>query len=93
LVEVINDFEAYGGQDLIKDKDQFIRDTKISRNYYTHLDPELEKKALKRGELFRLTEMLKLVLYILILIETGFSKSSIEKALKSNGVSRFFHIR
>jgi hypothetical protein len=70
----------------------FIKQTKDSRNYYTHLDESMEKKALKGEDLFYLTEKLKLVLVCALLKESGFSIDLIEELLLRNEYNFFNHI-
>lgn len=72
--------------------EEFIRNFKNSRNYYTHYDKRLEKKALKAGELFKLSEMLKIFLVCLTLKETGFSDDEIVKIIFGKGVWLFNHV-
>jgi hypothetical protein len=77
---------------IVSDKDKFIKQTKDSRNYYTHYDVKMEKKALKRADLFYLTERLKVILVSAVLRETGFSYDLIENLLERNEYKYFNHI-
>lgn len=74
---------------LISNKDKFIKETKNSRNYYTHYDVKLENKALKGNELYQLTQKLRVLLIITLLLETGFNKESVDMIFK-NKENRFF---
>lgn len=73
---------------VVGDQEQFIRDTKNTRNYYTHYDKRLEKKALKGAELMFLSQKLRLVLIAVVLIETGFKHDEINLLLKK--IERMF---
>lgn len=77
---------------IVPDKAQFIKDTKNSRNYYTHYDVSTEKKALKNSQLFILTEKLRVILIASVLIETGFSIEQIDALFKKNEFRFFNHI-
>lgn len=69
-------------EDLIPDKSDFIKKVKNSRNFYTHYDTSLEKKALKGAQLFYITLKLRIVLIIHLLILLGFNKEKINGILK-----------
>lgn len=58
---------------------QFIRDVKNNRNYYTHYDKKLEKKAFKGAELFRLKDKLKLLLICILFIDLDITPDIINK--------------
>lgn len=92
LLELLNSFSIETIDKIISDKDQFIRDTKNSRNYYTHYDQSLDKKALKSSKLYTLTEKLKIVLISVILIETGFSEEQIGNLFQRNEYRFFNHM-
>jgi len=67
-------------EDLFK----LINATVNSRNYYTHYDEELKDKAYKDDKLFYLTEKLRFLLIIIVLSETGFTNSEIDKFFSKN---------
>ena len=92
LEELIKELTNKTINKVIKDPDSFIKDVKNSRNYFTHYDKSLEKKAKKGGELFILTEKLRVILVCAILKETGFSDSQIETLLERNEWKFFNHI-
>lgn len=72
--------------------EKFIQDFKRSRNYYTHYNQTLEKKALKGGELFYLKERSKILLICFVLKEIGFNNIELEKIIFNKGVFLFNHI-
>jgi hypothetical protein len=76
---------------LINDKDKFIRDIKNSRNYYTHYSPELENKALKNVELFPISEKLKLLMICIFLLEVGLDKNALNQILERKKYT-FLHL-
>ena len=92
LLELLNSFSIETIDKIVNDTEQFIKDTKNSRNYYTHYDQILHKKALKTGKLFTLTEKLKIILITVILLETGFSEEQIGNLFKRNEYRFFNHI-
>jgi hypothetical protein len=77
-------FEDFGDifSPLITDYDEFIKDVKNTRNYYTHYSADLERKAKTGEDLFVLTEKLKFVIEICFLKELGLP-SDIIKAISS----------
>ena len=68
---------------VIKNKKSFINKAIITRNYWTHFDPELEDQAAKNGELFKLTSRLRILLQLCLLKELGFSSDSLESLVWS----------
>jgi hypothetical protein len=72
--------------------EKFIQDFKRSRNYYTHYNQSLEKKALKGGELFYLKERSKILLICFVLHEIGFTHDEMENIILNKGVWLFNHI-
>lgn len=84
LEEMIKEFSNKTIERMITDADKFIKDAKNSRNYYTHFDKSMERKALKGKDLFFLTEKLKVILICAILFETGFKMEQIEQLLERN---------
>jgi len=64
------------------DIDAFVADFKNARNYYTHYDPDLEKKAAHGNELFLLTVQLQAILEMSLLRQLGFPCRAIEEILE-----------
>lgn len=71
---------------------QIIKDTKNSRNYYTHYNHKLESKALKNIKLFYLTEKLKVFLLIILLKEIGFNETDLSSIIKESSYFLFNHL-
>lgn len=71
---------------IILNKEQFIKDAKNSRNYYTHYNLNLKKKALKGSELLALTQRLRIILIILVMKEIGISKEITDKVISKRVV-------
>src|SRR5690606_41012605 len=92
LKELLSDMRNEILTGIVGDEDQFIRDAKNSRNYYTHYDPVLKKKAKMGTALFLLTEKLKVLLLCAILNEASFTKVQIERFLKERTWVLFNHI-
>jgi hypothetical protein len=64
------------------DKATFIEAFKTSRNYYTHYDPKLEKKAARGAALLLLTIQLQAIIEMSLLRELGFDCRSIGNILQ-----------
>jgi hypothetical protein len=61
----------------------FVRLAKDTRNYYTHYDPDLKRKAATEpADMHRLTVQLRAVLETAFLLDLGFPCDEIEDALK-----------
>jgi hypothetical protein len=60
------------------DQDAFIDAFKTSRNYYTHYNPKLEKKAAQGATLLLLSIQLQAIIEISLLRELGFPCRSID---------------
>lgn len=70
----------------------FVRFARDTRNYYTHYDPSMKKKAATEpGEMRRLTNQLRAVLETALLLDLGFPCEEIEDALQR--ARRFEEIR
>lgn len=92
LVELFAELDEDLINHLLMDNEQIIKDAKNSRNYYTHYDEKLEKKALKGKQLFVLTERLKVFLLVLLLKETGISNSQTKKIIIEGSYLLFNHL-
>lgn len=92
LDSLFQEFNTKTFSKIVSDKDKFIKQTKDSRNYYTHYDVKMEKKALKGAELYHLTEKLKVILISAVLRETRFSYDLLENLLERNEYKFFHHI-
>ncbi|MGK6353149.1 HEPN domain-containing protein [Parapedobacter sp. DT-150] len=92
LKSLLSEYDIDLLTDIIDDKEQFIRDIKNSRNYYTHYDSSLKKKAKTGSALFLLTEKLKVLLLCLILRETEFDDIQLNRFLRDKSWILFNHI-
>jgi hypothetical protein len=92
LEKLIEELSLKTVSKIIKDKELFIKDTKNSRNYYTHYDLSMEKKALKRKDLYMLTEKLRVLLIAIVLLETGLTKEQVDILFERNEFKFFNHI-
>lgn len=79
LEEILQEVDGEFLQKALKDKAKFITQFKNSRNYYTHYDERLQKKALKMTDLFYLTRQTDYIVLFLILKETGISAETIDR--------------
>jgi hypothetical protein len=87
--------EKYSNQTIdkiITDKEEFVKQVKYSRNYYTHYSSGSEKNALKGGELFYLSEKLKLLLACSFLMEVGITKEELSMSLENVKWTLFNHL-
>ncbi len=73
-------------------QNDFSKKIRRNRNYLTHHDEKLKNGAASLGELFQITERLKIILITSILKETGIEDSDLEKIIISKGVFLFNHI-
>jgi len=62
--------------------DDFIKNVKWSRNYYTHYDTKAEKKASKGEALIKLTETCRALINFLILKQLGISEEILSETFK-----------
>ncbi len=69
---------------LIDDPEKWIVKIKNTRNYYTHYNQSLKKKAAKGEELFLLTQELSFVLQTCLLIELGCSPERSAELVQKN---------
>jgi hypothetical protein len=79
------------GQD---DLDAFVRDFKDTRNYYTHYNPKLERKAARGTALLLLSIQLQAVIEMILLRELGFPCRAIDGILeRANRYAQIRHFR
>jgi len=89
LKEILSENKEFWG---LNNKEQqiIVKDIINTRNFYTHFDKNLEKKAKKGVERFVLTELLKWLLLILFLKEIGFTEVKIKSILTRNNTFIYF---
>jgi ApeA N-terminal domain 1 len=68
-----------------RERDHFISLFVDSRNYYTHYNPELEKRAATGAALFLLTIQLQAIIEMSMLRELGFTGRSIDQIIDRVG--------
>lgn len=90
--ELLNDNSNETIKKLIKDFDSFSKLVKDSRNFYTHYDKSLEKKAARGGDLYYLTERMKVLLTCCLLNVIGFDNNLIQELLKRNEYRLYNHL-
>jgi hypothetical protein len=64
------------------DRDAFIQVFKDSRNYYTHYDPRLEKRAARGVALYLLSIQLQAIIEMSLLRQLGFGCRAISGILE-----------
>lgn len=69
---------------LIQDNEEFIEDVKNTRNFLTHYDKNIERKAKSGQELYMLVQKMKFVLEICFLIELEMSVETIKSLVSRN---------
>lgn len=69
---------------LVADPDEFVRKVKNTRNYLTHYDTGLKKKAAHGTELFRLAEVLSFMVQACFLGELGLTGEKRAKLFRRN---------
>lgn len=82
LTEIVDKYSNNILDVIISDKEEFVKQVKYSRNYYTHYSKNGKKKALEGSELYILSEKLKLQLVCAILMEIGFTKEQLSISLE-----------
>ena len=92
LTELIGKYPNNILDKILGDKIQFVLDVKHSRNYYTHYSNDGEKKALKVGDLYYLSERLKILLACSFLMEVGFDKDKLSSYLDNVKWTLFNHL-
>lgn len=92
LEELLKEFSNRTLSRMIIDQQKFIKKTKDSRNYYTHFDKKLEKKALKGEFLMNQTEKLRILLITAVLREVGFPQELIENLFTKVEYRHFNHL-
>lgn len=91
LTELVENYSNPYLNKFIGESTLFVRQVKLSRNYYTHYSPEGQKKALVGAELIELLEKLQILLISAFLIEIGFDRLKLEEMFE-NKASRVFNI-
>ncbi|MCJ8210814.1 hypothetical protein MUY27_13940 [Mucilaginibacter sp. RS28] len=71
---------------------RLIRNAVDSRNYYTHYDHSVKRRALKGAELYYASERLKILLLTAILKEIGIEMNTIESLFDRNGYMKYDHL-
>jgi ApeA N-terminal domain 1 len=79
--DVLSQHEGVSRQIVGDDIEAFVVDFRNARNYYTHYDPSLEKRAARGGALLLLTMQLQTILEMSLLGELGFPGQAIEEIL------------
>lgn len=92
LVQLFNELNTELKNHLFFKVDKIILDSKNTRNYFTHYDKSLEKKALKGSELYYLTERLKIFLLIILLTETAIDNDKVNKIIIEGSKFLFNHV-
>jgi hypothetical protein len=70
---------------------EFVGAVVDTRNYHTHYGEELEERAKSGNDLFIITEKLKMILEICLLVEMGISDEKIKTIVDSTG--RYDYLR
>lgn len=92
--DVLSRYEEVSRQIVGDDIEAFVVDFRNTRNYYTHYDPGLEKKAARGGALLLLTTQLQTILEMSLLGELGFPGQAIEEILdRSLRFAQVRHVR
>lgn len=84
LTELIEKYSSDVLNHYLGDMEQFVKQVKWARNYYTHYSASLEKKALKGSQLFYLSMKLKILLVCSFLIEIGFDREKLKPLIERN---------
>lgn len=77
---------------LLANESDFTKRIRDNRNYYTHYSDNYKLRAVPLGELFLLSEKLKVILMVAILKKISFSDEQIERMILLNGIYLFNHL-
>lgn len=92
LEQLFNELDPTLKNHLFLNAEKIILDSKNTRNYFTHYDKSLEKKALKDSALYYLTERLKIFLLIILLKETAIDDEKVNKIVIEGSQFLFNHL-
>jgi hypothetical protein len=70
--------------DLVKNKSKFVQLALYTRNYLTHFDRRLEKKAASGRRLYELSEILRYLTVAQLLLELDLSTTAVHHALRKS---------
>ncbi|NJE11887.1 HEPN domain-containing protein [Thermococcus sp. LS2] len=90
LKQIINQYKDILDE-YLEDRNKFIEDVVITRNYLTHYDKELKERAAKDVELYYLTQKLRLLVMICLLAELGFDSNEIKNIVQRS--AEYLNIR
>ena len=79
LKEIISKCNEFSGISVLPHPEEFVEDVANTRNFLTHYDKNLEKKAKNGIEMISLSNEMELLLKICFLHEIGISKKLIKK--------------
>ena len=71
-------------KDAIADPEELAEKVKVTRNYLTHWNKDLEDEAARGSELAALTLVLRSVMEALLLVEVGFDRDEAGELLERN---------
>lgn len=92
--DVLSQYEKVSRKIVGDDIEAFVVDFRNARNYYTHYNPGLEKRAARGGALLLLTTQLQTILEMSLLGELGFSDQAVEEILdRSHRFAQIEHLR
>ncbi len=92
LTELVQKYSNKTLDKIIGDKDQFVKQVKYSRNYYTHYSSSAKKHALFNSELFYLSERLKILLVCSFLMEIGILAEELSSSMNNLKWKLFYHL-
>jgi hypothetical protein len=92
--EVLGQCRTVAGRIVGPDTETFVTDFKNARNYYTHYNPKLKRRAATGTSLLLLTLQLQAILEMSLLRQLGFPCRGVERILERGGrFSRIGHLR
>jgi ApeA N-terminal domain 1 len=92
--DVLRQCRGVSGRIVGADPDAFVTDFKNARNYYTHYDPRLKKKAADGAALLLLTVQLQAILEMSLLRQLGFPCRAVAQILeRGDRFSEIGHLR
>ena len=82
LEDLIETYSFAYFNERVNNRETFCKQAKDSRNYYTHFNKDLLRKALNGKELFDLTENLKLLLFSAVFKSIGIENDLFDEAVR-----------
>jgi hypothetical protein len=92
IKEMIANLPPNISEALLSNEPKFADRIKENRNYFTHYDEKLDAKKAPLGELFFISEKMKIILIVNLIKELGFTDEETNKIILGKSVWLFNHL-